>query len=128
MVQVCAREEYARDGHRGGRADASEPGLRACQVHRRGQANPSAPPIAPACHILVPPDPIAEVQHVAAVWATAMLATPFGAAEADDGRQLAPINRIEPAMFARDRHDDSMSQLGVERKQKTPVIQIYHYR
>jgi hypothetical protein len=66
------------------------------------------------------------MQHVAAVWATAMLTSPLGTTEADDSRQLAPIDRIEPTMFARDRHDDSMSQPRVERKQKTPVIQIYH--
>ena len=125
VVQVRAGEHDARDPQRGGRVDAGEARLRACQLHRCGQtANPPALPVAPACGVLVPPHPIAEMQHVAAVRATAMLAAPLGAAEADKGRQLAPVDRVKPAMFARDRHDDSMSHDRAERKQKIRCIYL----
>ena len=129
MVQVRAGKDHARDAQMGGRVDARESRLRPRQIIRRRQAaNPPALPVAPACRVLVPPDAIAEVQHVAAVRAPAMLTTSLGAAKPDDVGQLAPVDRIEPAMFARDRHDDSMSQPRVERKRKTAVIQIYHHR
>ena len=95
-------------------------------VGRWQAAKPPALPVAPVSGVLVPPDTIAEVEHVVAVRATAMLAAPLGAAETDEGGQLAPIDRIEPAMFARDRHDDSMSQDRQERKRKTALIQQCH--
>src|SRR3546814_8273417 len=50
--------------------------------------------------------------------AMAMLAPPIGAAEANGSRQLGPVDRVKPAMFGHDRHDDSMSQRERERKQK----------
>jgi hypothetical protein len=106
MVEVRGGEYDARDPHWSWRLNAGESGLHPCQLLRRRQAaNPSALPIAPALCVLVPPSPITQVQHVATVRATAMLATSFGAAEADDGGELAPIDWIEPAVFARDRHD-----------------------
>ena len=38
-----------------------------------------------------------------------MFAAPLGASESDQVGQLVPVDRVKPAMFARDRHDDSMS-------------------
>lgn len=66
------------------------------------------------------------MQDVAAVRTAAMLTASLGTGKTNDGRQLGPVDRVKPTMFARDRHDDSMSHAGIERKQKTPVIQIYH--
>src|SRR5829696_9990925 len=39
-----------------------------------------------------------------AVGSTAALAAPLRATEADDGRELGPVNRIKPAMLAADGH------------------------
>lgn len=110
MVQVRAGENDARDAHRGGRADASEPGLR---VPRSIGAQ--ATPPCPAHRVIRPRPHSTRNAHVAAVRAIAMLAATFCAAEADEGRQLVLVNPVKPAMFARDRHDDPMSQPKVER-------------
>ncbi len=85
MIQVSACKKDARDTHQGGRVDTGETGLRARQLVRRGQAaKPPTLPVAPAARVLVPPDAIAEVQHVTAVRTSAMLAAPFGAAEPNE--------------------------------------------
>src|SRR3546814_5077489 len=48
----------------------------------------------------------------------AMLAPALCTPEPDQPRQFGPVDRVEPAMFGHDRHDDSMSQASRERKQK----------
>ncbi len=40
----------------------------------------------------------------ATVGPPAALASPLRTAEADDGRELGPVNRVEPAMLTTDRH------------------------
>ena len=54
--------------------------------------------------VLIPPPAIAEMIDQAAVGPPAALASPLRAAEADDGRELGPVNWIKPAMFGADRH------------------------
>jgi hypothetical protein len=61
------------------------------QPSARMKSSMSAICIAPSCHLIIPPDPISEVQHVAAVRGTTMLASRFGTIQLDEGdssRQL----------------------------------------
>lgn len=82
------------------------------------RANPMPSPITPLPAIGVPPSTVTEMDNVPAMRTLAMFAAPLGAAEPDQPRQLGPVDRVEPAMFGHDRHDDSMSQPSRERKQK----------
>ncbi len=105
MVQMRARDIDPRDAN-----DRRDPSA--------GRAHPASASITPLSAIGVPPAAIAQVKHAPPMRTPAMLAAPLGTAEADQPRQLGPVDRVEPAMFGHDRHDDSMSQPGGERKQK----------
>ena len=105
MVQMRTRDIDPRDAH-----DRRHVRLR--------RTHPATAPVAPLVAISVPPASVTQVEHPPAVRALAMLAAPLGAAEPDQPRQLRPVDRVEPAMFGHDRHDDSMSQPSRERKQK----------
>ena len=63
---------------------------------------PGATP--PALHVLIPPAAVAEVQNLVPVWPAAALAPAFGTAEPDRRRQLAPVDRVEPAVAGEDGH------------------------
>lgn len=127
VVQVRAGQHHTRYSEGRGWPDASQPRLHALQRHWRKQAaHPPPLPVAPACRILVPPLAIAEMVYVATVGTPAMLAPPLRPGEPDMVRQLSPVDGVEPAMLARDRHSGLLSQVAAERKQKTPVIQIIH--
>ncbi len=105
MVQMRAREIDPRDADERQRA-------------RAWRSHPAPAPVAPLPAIGIPPAAVAQVEHVPTVRTSAMLAAALGAAEANQLRQLGPVDRVEPAMFGHDRHDDSMSQPSRERKQK----------
>jgi hypothetical protein len=64
----------------------------------------SASARAPDLVVLVPPAPIPKMTDQAAVGSPAALTSALGATEADDGRELGPVDRVEPAMLATDRH------------------------
>lgn len=102
---MCARDINPRDAH-----------------DRRnvvtGRADAASSPIAPVPAIGIPPSTVTEMDNVPAMRTLAMFAAPLGTAEPDQPRQLGPVDRVEPAMFGHDRHDDSMSQPSRERKQK----------
>ena len=66
------------------------------------QRSASARP--PDLMVLVPPPSIPEMIDQAAVGPPAALASPLRTAEADDGRELGPVDRITPAMLRTDRH------------------------
>lgn len=67
LAQVRAHKENSCDPKSCGGIDAHEPVLHLRQLIRARQAaNPPAFPAAPGCHVAVPPDSIAQVQHVAA--------------------------------------------------------------
>src|SRR3546814_5875287 len=87
------------------------------EVYRPDPDPPSAP-VSPLPTIHVPPPSVAQGEYALTMRAMAMLAPPIGAAEANGSRQLGPVDRVKPAMFGHDRHDDSMSQRERERKQK----------
>lgn len=93
-----------------------------------GCANPATAPIAPLLAPGIPPASVAEVEYSLAMRTLAMFAPPLGAIEADQFRQLEPVDRIKPAMFGRDGHDDSMSQPDLERKRKIASVSIARAR
>ena len=96
MVAVARRED-----------DASDASLLDVAVRRAHTAHQSAVTIAPTFDVFVPPAAIAEVRDRAAMRPAAALAPSLGASEPDRGRQLAPIDRIEPAVVPVDRHGTS---------------------
>lgn len=58
-------------------------------------------------------------------WAAAMLPAPLCAPEPDQVGQLAPVDRMEPAIFGRDRHDEFMSWPRAERKRELHLTSTY---
>jgi hypothetical protein len=54
--------------------------------------------------VLIPPPSIAEMPDQTAVGSSTALAASLRTAEADDSRELGPVNRVEPAILAADRH------------------------
>ena len=86
--------------------------------------NPPTTPIAPLSATGVPPASIAQMKHPLAMGALAMFAPAVCATETDQFRQFGPVDRIEPAMFGRDGHHDSMSQPNQERKKKIGGVSI----
>ena len=76
-------------------------------------ADPLAGPVTPPMGLFVPPAPVPKVQDHAPVWPAAGLAPTFGTAEADRGRQLAPVDRIEPAVVPADRHGENLGSAAI---------------
>lgn len=97
MVEVRAGDIDPRDTDNRREVDRPDP-------------DPLSTAISPFPAIRVPPASVTQVKYALAMWTTAMLAPPFGAAEADGPRQLGPVDWVKPAMFGHDRHVDSMSQ------------------
>ena len=105
VVQVRGGEHDMRRRQWGRGRDPGQCRLPARHVRWRGEAShPPPAPVAPAGGRLIPPDAVPQVQHAATMGSAAMLAAATGALEADERRQFAPIDRVEPAMFGRDRH------------------------
>jgi hypothetical protein len=72
-------------------------------VRCRQIAELSAPTIAPGALSLIPPAPVTQVADHLAMRAPALLASGVRPLEANDGRELAPVDRIEPAELRADR-------------------------
>ncbi len=113
MVQLRAGEDAARHPH-----NAHELGLYARQIVRRGEAR--AP--CPARRARLPPPRPTICHHRGAerrgqVGVSNARSVPWRAKPEEVG-QLAPIGLVEPAVFARDRRDESMSHDLGERKWK----------
>ena len=119
VVQMRTGEHHARDAQHRRRANPRKARLRARQLGWICECTHRPPaPIAPARGLFIPPHAVAEMQHVAPMRTSAMLAPPFRTREADERGQLSPIDRVQPAMFTRDRHGDSMSRGQAGRKRK----------
>jgi hypothetical protein len=73
-------------------------------VRCRQIAELSAPTIAPGALSLIPPAPVTQVADHLAMRAPALLASGVRPLEANDGRELAPVDRVEPAELRADRH------------------------
>jgi hypothetical protein len=60
---------------------------------------------APGALCLVPPAPVTQVLHELAMRTTALLASGLRSVEPDDGREFAPVDRVEPAELRADGHE-----------------------
>lgn len=67
-------------------------------------ADEPAGPIAPGRRLIISPAPIAETEYRLPVRTLARLAPALGAAKADHGRELRPVDRVEKTVLAPDRH------------------------
>ncbi|MDQ0839789.1 hypothetical protein QFZ54_003641 [Sphingomonas faeni] len=79
--------------------------------------DPSATIRAPIPGVGIPPSSVAQVRDKAQMRSRALFAARASTIEADRVRQLLPIDWVEPAVLGADRHHDSMSQDGYERKE-----------
>lgn len=110
MVQMRAGQDHARDRKTCGRGDACEAGLSLLKgVGWRQLAHSPAMAVAPGASLCIPPGAVTEMRDVLPVRAAAALAAALGSGEADQVRQLAPVDRVEPAVLRRDRHGWSVS-------------------
>lgn len=66
--------------------------------------------------LVIEPSPIAEMIDMSPMRARTALATAFGSSKADRGRQLTPVDRVEPAVFGTDWHRPRMNHSSLERK------------
>ena len=80
------------------------------------ERDPLATAGAPTHGIGIPPATIAKMGDPTHMRPRAVLAARAGPIEPDHVRQLAPVDRVKPAVFRADRHLDSMSQPMAERK------------
>lgn len=100
---------------RAGQHDPRHPHL--CQRNPQ-RRDPPAFRRSPASPLGVPPTSVAEMRHPPQMWTAATLAATARTVEPDRGGQLRPVDRIEPAVFGTDRHDDSMSRPNRKGKRK----------
>ena len=77
--------------------DPGRPGSLHEAVGRSHTANRLAGPVTPSMGLVVPAEDVPEVQHHPPARSAAGLAPALGPTTADRGRQLAPIDRVEPA-------------------------------
>src|SRR3978361_317073 len=73
-------------------------------VSPRSDPDPPSPPVAPSSGIRVPPASVAEVIDNPPVWPSAVLAAALGSTEADQSRELRPVDRVEQAVLGPDWH------------------------
>jgi hypothetical protein len=104
VIQMCA-----------GQHDPRHPHLRQRDAQRR---DPAALRRSPASPFAVPPAPVAQMRHPLQMRTATALAATARAVEPDRRGQLRPVDRIEPAVFGTDRHDDSMSRPNRKGKRK----------
>lgn len=68
------------------------------------EADEASGSIAPGAFRSIPPATIAEMEHALPMRTGADLAAPLRPLEADHGREFAPVDGIEEAVLASDRH------------------------
>ena len=71
--------------------------------------------VTPPMSLVIPPAAITEVQHHAPVRPAARLAPALGTPKPDRGRQLAPVDRVKPAVVPADRHGEGRSEPAEQR-------------
>ena len=118
MVEVGAGEHHPRSWKKRLACKLGHVQLSGKAVRGRKPAYPPTAIVTPASTLLIIPAAIPEMLHICTMRSAAMLAAPFGALKPDKCGQLAPVDRIEPAMFRADRHEAILSQSARERKQK----------
>jgi hypothetical protein len=86
-----------------------------CEHHARGPhmregvrylsaSHPSPLPVPPGSAIRVPPAAITKVADDVSMWPTTALAAALRPLEADHGRELLPVDGVEPTVLRTDRH------------------------
>ena len=112
VIEVGAGETYPGDRQGCLAGDLDEAHL--VEQRRRwwGREARQTPPatVAPHSAVGIEPAPVAQVNDVAAMRSAAVLAPSLGAPEPDCRRQLAPIDRVEPAHGGADRHDGIVAE------------------
>lgn len=88
----------------GGGQENSRHARAAEHVHRAGEADLPASSVTPDTALRVPPSSVAEVIYEVTMRPTAGLAPALGALEADHLGELRPVDGIEKAVLAPDRH------------------------
>lgn len=127
VVQMRCGKYYTRNPQSSRRINAGQPRLHTGElVGRKQPADRPALPVAPLGLLLVPPDAVAQMQNVKPVRTLALLAATFCAFKPDDRGQLAPVDRIKTAVFARDGHNKSMIQNAPKQKRKTAVCLLHN--
>ena len=105
VIEVSAGEHHA-----GGPGDSDDIVARLADV--------PPPPVPPAMPFAIPPAAIAQVDDGSAMRTAAMFASSFRPPEADEPRQLRPVDWVQPAMFSGDWHTPILIHFGQERKGK----------
>ena len=90
-------------------------------VHCRKGLERSTLSVAPCAHAGIPPAPISEMVDRLPVRAPAALTGSAGTAEADRGRELAPVDGVEEAVLAPDRHGSHHPGEGHHRMTSTEI-------
>ena len=110
MIEVSGREH-----------DFGSPG---CEMlaRRLRTAQSASAPISPGLLFFVPPATIAQVLDLQAMRTAASFTSAFRSLKTDDGRQLRPIDRIEPFVLRMDRHG---SWIQVERRRYTKYVCVW---
>ena len=117
VVEVRAGEHHARDEQlRRGLEPGEHELLALDRVGMPERAHATTVPVPPDPAIIVPPHAVAQVTDAPPVRTPAAFAPALGASEPDEARQLAPVDRVKPAMFGSDRHegDSDSSTRGTE--------------
>jgi hypothetical protein len=68
--------------------------------------------VTPRAFLSIPPTPIAKMEDPLPVRTGANLAPPLRPLEADHGRELRPIDRVEEAVLAPDRHQEDACRVA----------------
>ena len=107
--------QHDKSASPGGRRKPGQQQLIAYQQGRGGHTpEPSSARVAPVPEALIPPAPIVTNYDALAMRTTALLAVSAGTLKTYALRQLAPVDRVVPALAWADRHDDSMNHLTAE--------------
>ena len=113
MVEMGRRQDHAR-------------GAAGWTVVGRHDPQPEPPALAapPCLPFRIPPPAVAEVDHGAPVRTAAAFTSTLGAAETDRGRQLAPVDRVEPEVLPPDGHQTPSATVSFRRRLTLAIVPL----
>lgn len=88
------------------------------------QTDRAPAPIAPPPGLRVPPAAVTEVDDRLPMRSPAALAAALRAAETNDARQLAPVDRVEVAVLAPDRHHEAQRSEESVALTRRPILHM----
>ena len=103
VVSVCGREHHPRCPH--------EP-EHIVRPDREADGSPGT--VTPGGRLLVLPAPVAQMEHRSPVRPSAALTPPLRAAETGHRQELWPVDRVEEAVLASDRHGRKLPEKKAE--------------